>query len=138
MPHLHTEKFCRSLDFDETNEPKKLRSKVSLKEISLTDLEQQFVPPNFDLDLYDNNETNGDEEFTSFVVQTYFGDFPEKVVEEEKETGEENTEMDDPDYDPMGEDLKNLLDEHEYKFNRSTKISQKEADLLLQVYNFEK
>ena len=60
---------------------------------------------------------------------------PGQIVEKEKNTfnEDENQEMDDPDFDPMGEDLYAVLDEHEFKFNRSTKVSQKEADLLMQV-----
>ena len=62
---------------------------------------------------------------------------PGQIVEKEKNTINENQEMDqemdDPDFDPMGEDLYAVLDEHEFKFNRSTKVSQKEADLLMQV-----
>ena len=60
---------------------------------------------------------------------------PGQIVEKEKDTfnENENQEMDDPDFDPMGEDLYAVLDEHEFKFNRSTKVSQKEADLLMQV-----
>ena len=58
-----------------------------------------------------------------------------QIVEKEKDTinENENQEMDDPDFDPMEEDLYAVLDEHEFKFNRSTKVSQKEADLLMQV-----
>ena len=60
---------------------------------------------------------------------------PGQIVEKEKDTinENENQEMDDPDFDPMEEDLYAVLDEHEFKFNRSTKVSQKEADLLMQV-----
>ena len=58
-----------------------------------------------------------------------------QIVEKENDTinENENQEMDDPDFDPMEEDLYAVLDEHEFKFNRSTKVSQKEADLLMQV-----
>ena len=59
--------------------------------------------------------------------------FPGQIVEKEKGIYNENQEMDNPDFDPMGEDLYAVLDEHEFKFNRSTKVSQKEADLLMQV-----
>ena len=60
---------------------------------------------------------------------------PGQIVEKEKDAynENENQEMDDPDFDPMGEDLYAVLDEHESKFNRSTKVPQKEADLLMQV-----
>ena len=49
---------------------------------------------------------------------------PGQIVEKEKDifNENENQEMDDPDFDPMGEDLYAVLDEHEFKFNRSWTI----------------
>ena len=43
----------RTLDFDESNEvTKKTRSKVSLKEVTLAELETQFNPPDITPDMY--------------------------------------------------------------------------------------
>ena len=83
---------------------------------------------------YDNN-VDGFDDYFNFCAQTTFGlelqnpgipDVIERAVEE-------NPEMDDPDFDPTKEDLFATIDEHEFKFNRSTKISQKERDLMMQV-----
>ena len=131
--------YYRSLDFDETTEPKQLRSTGSLKEVTYAELEIQFNPPDITSDMYDN--TMDDLDYMTFCARTTLGveypneDIPGQIVEKEKDTinENENQEMDDPDFDPMGEDLYAVLDEHEFKFNRSTKVSQKEADLLMQV-----
>ena len=82
---------------------------------------------------YDTNVDDMD--YFTFCAQTTFGDVLENpgIPDVVEKTVEENPEMDDPDFDPMGEDLYDVIDEHEFKFNRSTKVSQKEVDLLLQV-----
>ena len=82
---------------------------------------------------YDTNVDDMD--YFTFCAQTTFGDVLENpgIPDVVEKAVEENPEMDDPDFDPMGEDLYDVIDEHEFKFNRSTKVSQKEVDLLLQV-----
>ena len=85
-------------------------------------------------DRYDTNVDDMD--YFTFCAQTTFGEVPENsgIPDVIEKAVEENPEMDDPDFDPMGEDLFDVLDDYEFKFNRSTKVSQKEANLLLEVH----
>ena len=109
---------ARALNFDSAEEKRALRSTKSMKEVSIEELDTKFVPPDITEDMYDNEI----DDYTLFLAETY----GKKV---EKEQIEEPFE--DPDYEYQEqEEIHDLIDE--FKFNRSTKISQKEADLLLQ------
>ena len=62
---------------------------------------------------YDTNVDDMD--YFTFCAQTTFGDVLENpgIPDVVEKAVEENPEMDDPDFDPMGEDLYDVIDEHE-------------------------
>ena len=68
--------FCRSLNFDSTaadgssSAPERLtRSKASLKEVTIEELDLQFVPPDVTPDLYDPLPV--DDDYTLFLAETF-------------------------------------------------------------------
>ena len=69
----------RSLDFDETTEPKQLRSTGSLKEVTYAELEIQFNPPDITSDMYDN--TMDDLDYMTFCARTTLGvEYPNEDI----------------------------------------------------------
>ena len=69
----------RSLDFDETTEPKQLRSTGSLKEVTYAELEMDFNPPDITSDMYDN--TMDDLDYMTFCARTTLGvEYPNEDI----------------------------------------------------------
>ena len=120
------------------------RSKASLKDVSIDELAPMIlepgtekVLPDINFDMYEAIEDDNEKLFQEFLKQTMRDQVPVQTIEntnpldgmdnacEELLGGEEN----DPDYEF------NQLEDHppdEYKYNRSTKIPQKEVDALMQ------
>ena len=113
-------------------EAKQLRSRVSLKEVSIEELEAQFQPPDLTPDLY---EPDDDVDWIAFLTDNYYKPKPDQV-EPEKMVEEEETGDPDYVYDEQ-EELFDLPDE--YTYNRRTKVPLKEKhdllDELIQDYN---
>ncbi len=119
----------RSLNFDESATRRATRSTANLKEVSIEELDTKFDPPDITEDMYDNVF----DDYTLFLAETYGKPVEKKAPQEEasKESEAEEEENEDPDYVyNEQEELYEVLDE--YQYNRSTKITQKEAELLLQ------
>ena len=71
--------YNRSLDFDETTEPKQLRSTGSLKEVTYAELEMDFNPPDITSDMYDN--TMDDLDYMTFCARTTLGvEYPNEDI----------------------------------------------------------
>jgi hypothetical protein len=126
-----TSSVVRSLNFDSAQEAAALRqtrSKANLTEVSIEELETNFVPPDITEDMYDNVI----DDYRSFLSETFGKPVENQEKAEEKIAAEEG---EDPDFvyqehqEQEQDDLFDVIDE--YKFNRSTKIPQKEADLLM-------
>ena len=113
----------RSLDFDlviddddDYGSLKMTRSKASLKDITIEELDTKFVPPDITPDLYDNK----------FDENIMFLAGPLTTEEEDEQ---------DPDFMASDALLLNDFDIDEFdemKWNKSTKITQKENDQLLE------
>ena len=114
------------------------RSKASLKDVSIDelapmylDMENVKLPPDPDInfDTYETIEEESERLFAEFLKETYV----QSDKGGDKDCGSEEPqggEADDPDYEfnQMGEDHT----PDEYRYNRSTKIPQKEVDALMQ------
>ena len=112
----------RALNF-EVEQSRTLRSKNDLKDVTIEELEMQYNPPDITDDLYDDNLEHDD--YAKFLAETYFQPITPKVADI---TAADDNEDPDFEYHEQDDDVENF---EELKFNRSTKISQKEADELL-------
>ena len=122
----------RSLDFDaigmDDNNEKLLRSKANLKDINIEELESRLAPPHVtDLpdmtpDVYFDFD-NFDEDYLTAAMML------PPAIDEENDPDEEEEEFEEELVEESS--IQDLLND-EFKFNKSTKISQKEADLLLE------
>ena len=100
------------------------RSRSNLKDVPIEQLEVQLVAPDITPDMYDMT----DYDYAQFCQELYYkpvmaGDNPE--------TPREDPEEADPDYS-VQQDQEMLLEPHdEFQFDRSTKVSHKELDTLV-------
>ena len=115
----------RALNFEA--EPRTLRSKNDLKEVTIEELEMLYNPPDITDDLYDDKLEHDD--YTKFLAETYYQPITPKPDATDEATADDH---EDPDFEYHEQDEDALYDtSDELKFNRSTKISQREADELL-------
>ena len=70
--------YLRSLNFDGgsaandspgISQPRLTRSKASLKEVTIEELDLQFIPPDVTPDMYD--PLQGDDDYTQFLAETF-------------------------------------------------------------------
>ena len=123
----------RSLDFDalerEQDQARKTRSKANLKDVTIEELDTKFVPPDITPDMY---ETNYNDEYTVFLAETYGKPLETDTPNEIQGLLEDDDEGSDQEWQfQEEEEILESFNADEYKFNKSTKISQKEADLLM-------
>ena len=86
-----------------------------------------YNPPDITDDLYDDKLEHDD--YTKFLAETYYQPITPKPDATDEATADDH---EDPDFEYHEQDEDALYDtSDELKFNRSTKISQKEADELL-------
>lgn len=128
---------ARALNFDENAaaaaKKRALRSTTSMKEVTIEELCTEFIAPDITDDMYDT-VTHMDEDYTMFLAETFLKPAASDEATKKADEGEEDEPTEDDEdyvYQEQEEDLNELKDD-EYKFNRSTKISQKEADLLME------
>ena len=128
-----TNSAVRSLDFDalerEQDQARKTRSKANLKDVTIEELDTKFVPPDITPDMY---ETNYNDEYTVFLAETYGKPLETDATNEIQGLLEDDDEGSDQEWQfQEEEEILQSFHADEYKFNKSTKISQKEADLLM-------
>ena len=116
----------RALNFEA--EPRTLRSKNDLKEVTIEELEMLYNPPDITDDLYDDNLEHDD--YAKFLAETYYQPITPKAADASADATADDHEDPDFEYHEQDEDAL-YANSDELKFNRSTKISQKEADELL-------
>ncbi|XP_040565889.1 uncharacterized protein [Lepeophtheirus salmonis] len=104
---------------DDEEQRRLTRSKTSLKEVSIEELEKKFIPPDITSDMYSTEM----DEYSMFLQET-FG------YQEPVPTNSSTIQEEDPDF--IYQDIEETADnQYEFKFDRSTKIPRKEVDDLI-------
>lgn len=115
-------KISRSLDFSQVNpqrseeETRLTRSKASLKNVPIEELETRFIPPDITPDMYDHDP---DPDFAAFLRET----FEQPFTSQESGCGSVREDADaDPDYNfQEHEDLADVQDD--FRFDKTTRCS---------------
>lgn len=104
------------------------RSKFSLSETPLEQIEQAFVPPDITTDMYDWG-WDADEDWNNFLKE-----FTQPLTQEI--VGEDDPEAD-PEYNILEDEETDLLDKEELRMDKAVKVTRKELNnLVAELFEF--
>ncbi|XP_071567188.1 uncharacterized protein Mute [Temnothorax nylanderi] len=116
IPHVATE---------EESIGQRTRSKLSLSETSLEEIEQAFIPPDITTDMTDDWDCELDEDWDNFLKEFTQPLTQEPAIEDDPEA--------DPEYNIL-EDETDLLDKEELRTDRAVEVPRKEQyDLIAEL-----
>ncbi|KAL4239657.1 Paired amphipathic helix repeat [Mactra antiquata] len=123
------QKFREAMEKDAQQEEEELiarrtRSKYSLNDCSILDLEANFVAPDITPDMYDTtcDDTDWRDFLTGFIL-------PEEIIT--STVGDIDDPENDPEYDYIGDSNTVEVDDEDYRNDRAVKVSRKEVNELL-------